>query len=243
MLETILDIQNPQRVQQKLQAQSEQNKRQVFAVEQPRENIVSVLERKNEFPVMLNELNQDSMPATLQAYMQSNHFYGLNDELNTSQQEQHAISAVIQEDQTLVTGATVQLRLLENIFIAGMPIPTNQLVYGQATLNGERLQITITSISYQQHILPVALSVYDQDGIKGINVPGAITRDVAKRSAAQSAQGLGAINTLDPSLGSQAVSAGLTMAQNLVGKSAKLVRVSVKAGYQVLLKDDHVKDN
>ena len=238
-----MDIQHPERVQQKLQVQSEQNTRQVFSVEQPQEDIVSVLEPKNEFPELLNRLHKDSMPATLRTYLQGNRFYGLENENAILQPKQHAIAATVPEDQTLVSGATIKLRLGEDVYIAVLRIPRDQLVYGQARLNGERLHINITAIHYQQHILPVALSVYDQDGIKGINIPGAMTRNVAKRSAAPSAQGLSAINTRDPSIGAQAVSAGLTMAQNLVGKSAKLVRVTVKAGYQVLLKDDNQQDN
>jgi len=241
MLNTILDIQHPERVQQKIREQSEQHKRQVFAVEQKGEDIISTLESTKDFSAMLQELESDSMPVAIKSFMESNQFYGL-DEIQNDADKQHAIPRVVHEDQTLVSGATVKLRLLEDVFIAGIRVPKDQFVYGLASLHGERLQVSVTSISYQHHILPVALSVYDRDGIAGINIPGAITRDVAKRSAAQSMQGLGSVNTLNPSAGAQAVTAGLQMAQNLVGKTAKLVRVSVKAGYQVLLKDDNVKD-
>lgn len=241
MLEKIMDIQHPERVQEKIREQSQQNKRQVYSVETPKDDVVSVLEAKQDFSELLTRYKTDSMPAGLQELMQANRFYGLDDGAATDG-NQLAVAAVVHEDQTLVSGATVKLRLLQDIFISGVRIPKDQFVFGLATLNGERLQVLITSITYQNHILPVSLSVYDRDGIAGINIPGAITRDVAKRSAAQSAQGIGSLNTLNTSLEGQAVSAGLTMAQNLVGKSAKLVRVNLKAGYHVLLKDDNSQD-
>jgi hypothetical protein len=78
------------------------------------------------------------------------------------------------------------------------------------------------------------------DGIDGIYVPGAITRDVAKGSAERAVQGIN-INTLDPSLGAQAASASIEAAKTLLSRKAKLVKVTVKAGYQVLLQDEKQK--
>lgn len=243
MLEKILDIQNPERVQEKLRQQSEQHKRQVFGVERPDENVVTVLEPKKDFTELLAQYKTDSMPAAMQSFMESNRFYSLDETTDEVTAMRHSIAATIPEDQTLVSGATIKLRLMEDIFIAGVQVPKDHFVYGLATLNGERLQVTISSVEYQGYILPVSLTVYDKkDGLPGINIPGAITRDVAKKSAGQSMQGLSTINTLDPSIGAQAVTAGLQAAQSLVSKSAKLVRVTVEAGYPVLLKDDNQRD-
>lgn len=241
ILEKIMDVQNPQRVHEKLEQQSLKNRKQVFSIEQSKEDYISVLETKKDFTATLQQYHPDSMPETMRSYMETNRFYGIEEkEFNTI--TQHAIRAVIDEDQTLVNGATVKLRLREDMLIAGNRIAKDQFVYGMATLDGERLLVAITSIGYRNQLLPVNLSVYDYDGLAGINIPGAMTRTVAKRSAAQSAQNIGALNTLDPSFGAQAVSAGLNMAQNIVGKSAKLVRVSIQAGYGVLLKDENAKD-
>lgn len=84
------------------------------------------------------------------------------------------------------------------------------------------------------------LSIVDMDGIEGVYVPGAITRDVAKGSADRAVQGIG-FTTLDPSLGAQAANAGIEAAKTLLSKKAKLVKVTVKAGYQVLLRDEKQK--
>lgn len=242
MLEKILDIQNPERVQEKLRQQSEQHKRQVFAVETLREDMISVLEPKKDFSKLLARYKTDSIPEAMQSFMESNRFYSL-DESTTEMTAHRAIAATIPENQTLVSGATLKLRLMEDIFIAGVQVPKDHFIYGLATLNGERLQVTISSVEYQDYILPVSLTVYDKkDGLPGIDIPGAITRDVAKKSAGQSMQGLSSINSLDPSIGAQALTAGLQAAQNIVSKSAKLVRVTVEVGYPVLLKDDNQQD-
>lgn len=239
MLEKIMDIQNPERVQERLRQQSEENKKQAFALEAPPENVISRLEPGQDFSAMLKRYNGDTLPGAFQSYSNSNQFYSIG-EVGTQTRQGRAISATIPEAQTLVSGATVKLRLLEEVYVAGIKVPKNHFVYGQASLNGDRLQVTVSSIEYNNRILPVSLTVYDKkDGLAGINIPGAITRDVAKRSAAQSVQQLGTIGTLDPSFGAQMATAGLNMAQNLVGRSAKLVRVTVAAGYSVLLKDDN----
>ncbi|HMR83251.1 MAG TPA: conjugative transposon protein TraM [Niabella sp.] len=242
MLGKIMDIQNPERVQEKLRQQSEQNKKQAFALEAPPENVISRLEPRQDFAAMVSRYNGDTLPGAFQSYINSNRFYSLENGV-AQIQSRPAIPAVIPETQTLVSGATVKMRLMEDVYIAGIKVPKNHFVYGKASLNGERLQIAISSVGYNNRILPVALTVYDKkDGLAGVNIPGAITRDVAKKSAAQSVQGIGTLGTLDPSFGAQMATAGLNMAQNLVGRSAKLVRVTLAAGYPVLLKDDNQRD-
>jgi hypothetical protein len=74
------------------------------------------------------------------------------------------------------------------------------------------------------------------DGQEGIRVPGAITRDAAKEGADQAVQSLQLMD-MNPSLASQAAGAGIETIKGLLGKKAKLVRVTVKAGYPVLLVD------
>lgn len=147
-----------------------------------------------------------------------------------------AIQAVINTDQTLTSGSTVSLRLVDEAVVSGHLLPRNQLLYGLANINGERVTVNITSARVGQTILPVALQVYDLDGLLGIRAQGAITRDVSKESADQAMGGL-ELASLDPSLGAQAASAGLQFAKSLASKKIKLVRVSLPSGYTVLLKN------
>jgi conjugative transposon TraM protein len=149
---------------------------------------------------------------------------------------QNTLAAVIPEDQTLVAGATITLRLTQDAVINGITIPRDNPVYGVVSISGDRMGVTVSSIRYRQGIYPVSLQVYDMDGLPGIHIPGAITRDVAKESADQGISSMG-LTALDPSLAGQAATAGIEAAKTLISRKIKLVRVSVKAGYQVLLKN------
>lgn len=163
-----------------------------------------------------------------------NGFYGISHEKIKG--DPNAIEAVVHENQTLVNGAVIKLRLLNDIFIKDQKIPKDNFVFGIANLNDERLHIEIQSIHSQHNLFNVKLEVFDMDGLPGIYIPGAITRDVAKQSADNSLQ-LMELSSTDPSLKAQATAAGIGAAKNLLSKKVKLVKVMVKAGYKVLLKD------
>lgn len=221
-LDRILDIQHPDRVKDRIKAKSLQNKEQVFAVsKEPKEESISLLDTVKKRQVI------------------ETGFYGLDEEPVVNEVN-NAIEAVIHENQILVNGAVVKLRLLNDIFINGSLIPKGNFVFGIASLNDERLQIEINSIRSNQSLFTVNLEVYDMDGLPGIYIPGAITRDVAKQSADNSLQ-LMELSTMEPSLKAQAAAAGINTAKSLLNKKVKLVKVMVKAGYQVLLKDKNIQ--
>jgi len=46
---------------------------------------------------------------------------------------------------------------------------------------------------------------------------------------------------VDPSIGAQVASAGIEAAKSLVGKKVKLIKVTVKSGYKVLLRNSKEK--
>ncbi|MDI6033378.1 conjugative transposon protein TraM [Flavobacterium sp. LB2P84] len=226
MLESILDIQHPDRVQEKLRKVSEAQRGQVFTITtKTKEDIISSLQITPTNPV--------------DRQSKGNAFYYLEDPASADY-NQNAVAAVIHETQTIVNGSTVKLRLVHAVFINGVKIPKNNFLFGIASLKGERLIMKINSIRYDNSLFPVDLSVYDLDGLSGIYIPGAINRDVAKASADRSMQTLG-VATLDDSWGAQAAGVGIEAAKTLLSKKVKLVKVVVKAGYQVLLHDEKQK--
>ena len=152
----------------------------------------------------------------------------------------NAIEAVIPETQTIVAGSTIKLSLTNDVTIQDVTIPSGSLIFGTTSLSNERLKTEISSIRFQDGILPVSLSVYDMDGQEGLYVPGSINRTVAKESANNAIGGMNA-TSIDPSIGAQAVSAGIEAAKTLAGKKIKLIKMTIKAGYKVLLKDNHDK--
>ncbi|GAB3522141.1 conjugative transposon protein TraM [Emticicia fontis] len=220
VLETILDIQHPERVQQRSSENTVQQKGSVYPVTTTAKELpVSLLSTDGENNRMTNGFDT---------------YAGEN--------VQNAIEAVIHETQTLVNGSTVKLRLINEVVINGVNIPKDNFLFGMAQLNGERLEIQINSIRYNQSLFRVDLSVYDLDGLAGIYIPGAINREVAKESADRSIQTIG-LSSLDSSWEAQAATAGVQAAKSLLSKKVKLVKVTVKAGYQVLLYDEKQKQN
>lgn len=165
-------------------------------------------------------------------------FFGMENE--KIEKSSNAIEAMVNENQVLVNGAVIKLRLLQDMFINSSRIPSGNFVFGVASLNGERLEIEINSIRTGSSLYPVKMEVYDMDGLPGIHIPGAITRDVAKQSADNSLQMM-ELTTFDPSLKAQAAAAGINTAKSLLTKKVKLVKVMVKAGYKVLLLDKSAK--
>ncbi len=218
MLDKIYAIQHPQLFEKQQQDSLEQQAPKAYAIMRPETSVVSVI--------------QD----TSALMVSGNQFYSIGDS-PASATSANTIAAVIAENQILVSGALVKLRLKEDIDINGLSIAADQLIYGVAHINGERLEVSINSIRVGQKLLPVKLSVFDLDGLPGIAIPAAIGREVVKQSAGQNMQNISLLS-VDPSVGAQAASAGIQAAKTLLHKKIQLVQVRVAAGYEVLLQND-----
>lgn len=221
MMERILDIQHPERVKDKLKEQSLENKRHVYAVSSHKEEVETSL------------LGSSGKGGNMETH---NAFFGKESQPAEQQTEANAIASAVQGDAVITAGSTVKLRLLTDVFIGGSLIPKGTFVFGTATIEEERLKIFIPAVRYRESLFPVSLHVYDMDGLEGIHVPGSVSRDAGKGSAEQSLQSIGLLS-LDPSLKGQATAAGIQAARGLLSKKVRGVRVMLKAGYRVLLKD------
>ena len=215
-LEKILDIQHPERVKERIKEKLPEVKDAVSTVTKFKDDKVGLLDTGS------NEVGME--PG----------FFGSTDEL-LSPGDNNSIEAVVHENQSLVNGAVLKLRLLNDVYVNGSLIPKGNFVFGIASLNGERLEVEVSSIRCNQSIYPVKLKAYDIDGLPGIYIPGAISRDVAKQSADNSLQVM-ELSTMDPSFKAQATAAGIGAAKNLLSKKTKMVKVFVKANYKILLK-------
>jgi conjugative transposon TraM protein len=221
-LDKILDIQHPQRVKDRLKEQSLQQKVLAFTVStQPVEESISLLD------------SVKRKTATTEM------FYGIEKNI-TTEENINSIEAFVDANQVLVNGAILKLRLNTDIYINGNLLRKGNAINGVASLNDERLEIEINSIRKGNSIFPVKLDVYDLDGLRGIYIPGAITRDVARQSADNGLQ-LMELTSLDPSIKAQATAAGISTAKNLVSRKIKQVKVMVKSGYKVLLKNKNIE--
>jgi len=225
MLEKVLDIQHPERLKDKLQEISAKEKTKVFPVQAQEEPIITDLFKGRDIADSNNRQGNIT-----------NRFYELsaNSSVNNAG---NAIAAVIHENQSVVSGATIKLRLEQDIYVQGTLIPAGSFVHGEGKLNGDRYLIDIKSIHFGNSVFPVKLSVFGLDGLEGVQVDGAISREVAKQGIDQGLQSM-QLSSLDPSLSAQAASAGIETVKTLLSRKTRLVKVLLKAGHPVLLKDN-----
>jgi conjugative transposon TraM protein len=188
--------------------------------------------------VVVEQIDSSSGASQTYELEMSSSFMDISEASDQDSVAGNIISAVIPVDQELVAGATIELRLLQEAVLGKVTIPKNTLVFGKASINGDRLQASIISIRVGSSIYPVSLQMFDLDGLLGLHIPGAISRDVAKESADQGINSIGATGATDGSIGAQAANATIQTARTLFSRKIRLVRVWVKSGYQVLLKNN-----
>ena len=152
----------------------------------------------------------------IRAYSQPRN-YGFNTAVGTGYTVgRNTIAACIHQDQTLIDGQSVKLRLLEPMQAGNIVIPKNTVLSGAAKVQGERLDITVSSIEYAGNIIPVELAVFDTDGQKGLSVPSSMEQE-AFNEAMDVTRGL------------------MQGASGYLAKKFRTVKVKLKAGYKVML--------
>ena len=160
----------------------------------------------------------------------------------TTVSDKNTISACVYGAQSVTDGQAVKLRLLEPMEVADKIIPRNAVVVGTAKIQGERLDIGITSLEYDGTIIPVELAVYDTDGQPGIFIPNSMEMNAVREVAANMGGSLGSSINISTNAGAQLASdlgKGLIQGTSqYIAKKMRTVKVHLKAGYKVLLYQD-----
>ena len=175
----------------------------------------------------------------IRAYSQPRN-YGFNTAVGTGYaMGKNTVAACIHQDQTLVDGQAVKLRLLEPMQAGNIVVPKNTLVAGTAKVQGERLDILVSSIEYAGNIIPLELAVFDTDGQKGLSVPSSMEQEAFNEAMANIGSGLGTSISFAQSAGQQVamdVTRGLLQGTSgYLAKKFRTVKVKLKAGYKVML--------
>lgn len=147
-----------------------------------------------------------------------------------------AIPAIIAGKQKAVQGATVQLILKDTLRVEGQVIPKGHRVFGACRIINQRLLLDIEHIRLGTSIIPVKLTVYGLDGMEGIYAPEAILTETMNTGSNEVLQGVG-LYGLDGSLATQVAGAGLDAAKSVLGKRLRKIKVKLKAGQEVLLRN------
>ena len=151
----------------------------------------------------------------------------------------NTIAAVVAGDQTITNGQGVRLRITEPMWIGNRLIPRNTTIVGAARLQGERLEIEISSVECEGSVYDVELQVYDSDGQEGINIPNSMESDALHEIGANMGSTMGSSINISTNTGAQIASdvgRGLIngVSQYLT-KKMRTVKVHLKAGYRVML--------
>ena len=175
----------------------------------------------------------------IRAYSQPRN-YGFNTAVGTGYaMGKNTVAACIHQDQTLTDGQAVKLRLLEPMQAGNIVVPKNTLVAGTAKVQGERLDILVSSIEYAGNIIPVELAVFDTDGQKGLSVPSSMEQEAFNEAMTNIGSGLGTSISFAQSAGQQVamdVTRGLLQGTSgYLAKKFRTVKVKLKAGYKVML--------
>lgn len=152
----------------------------------------------------------------------------------------NTIKACVHGDQTITSGQSVRLRLLEAMRVGKYVLPRNTLITGEGSIKGERLDIEILQVEHNGTIIPVELTVHDNDGQAGIFIPGSMEASAAKEMAANLGQNLGtSISITNQSAGDQLLSevgrGAIQGVSQYISKKMRTVKIHLKAGYRVML--------
>ncbi|WP_181308813.1 conjugative transposon protein TraM [Rufibacter sp. XAAS-G3-1] len=118
----------------------------------------------------------------------------------TDAKTEQFIKAILDEGLTVRDGGRIRIRLLDDIFVSDFEIKKGSYLFGIVTgFTGQRVEISISSLLYGNQIIPVNLSIYDNDGMSGLYVPASQFRDFTKELAARTTQGQSMSFEQDPS--------------------------------------------
>ncbi|MDO6437041.1 conjugative transposon protein TraM [Cyclobacterium sp. 1_MG-2023] len=92
------------------------------------------------------------------------------------------IQAIVdQEIRKGTLGERIRIRLLEDIQIGARELPKGTYLYAWISgYEAQRVKLTVSSVMVGNEILPIALNIYDQDGMEGLYVPASSFREFSK---------------------------------------------------------------
>lgn len=164
-------------------------------------------------------------------------FHTVTDQAHTA--GRNSIRACIYRTVTVSDGKEAEIRLLEPVEVGDTYIPANTVLTATARINGERMDLSVTSVAYKGTVMPVELEVYDTGGMKGISVPGSQELTALKEMAANMGSTMGSSISISTDAGAQLASdLGRGVIQGMsqyLSTKFRTVKVTLKAGHEVLL--------
>lgn len=105
--------------------------------------------------------------------------------------EDSFIRAIVDQDITGYAGSRLRIRLLDDMSAGRFLVKKGTYLYAQITgFTGQRVNLSVSSIFQDSHILPVRLDIYDNDGLPGLYVPASAFREFSKGLGSDASQGM-----------------------------------------------------
>lgn len=206
---------------------SENNKKVLTAVSPVQRNVVSLLSVPMEDEEFLKQYGKPRNMGFITA----------TEDITTV--DKNSIRACVYKTVTVSGGKEIQLRLLEMIKVDEILIPVHTILTGKVRIGEERLHITINSIQYAGRIIPVEMEVYDMDGLQGIFIPNSDEINAINEIAANMSTSAGSGITITNDAGSQLVTElgrnAIQGVSQFISKKMTKIKITLKAGYNVLL--------
>lgn len=190
---------------------------------------------------VVSSLAQPVSDSALIARLSEPRNFGFNTAVgDAAVQERNTICVCVHGDQTVISGQSVRLRLLEPMRVGRHELPRNALLTGDCRIQGERLAITISQVEHSGNIIPVELAVYDNDGQPGIFIPGSMEANAVREMAANMGQNLGTtISITNQSAGDQLLSelgkGAIQGVSQYISKKMRQEKVKLKSGHTLML--------
>lgn len=194
-------------------------------------------EKKGSLQQRLNSSGKNSKSLNITEEQErdlSNYNRRRNRDNKTEEPANSFIKACIHEDQVATDGSSVAMRTLEDCKISGMDIPRNTIFHGIASISEDRMNIKISNIKYGGQMLNVTFVIYDNDAIKGLNLPDNIKKELAKR-VKDSAVDQADVGTGGTGIVGSTVKSLTNVTKSVIKKDNSQTKVPLKANYQLFI--------
>lgn len=162
-------------------------------------------------------------------------FYGIESSSASSSGED--IRAVVHgEHKNLRAGATVKMRLLDNIRIGEVSVPRNTFVYGVLSFSKGRAQIRIENINMDNSIISFKGTIYDKDGFEGLYVPDNIVDETARKAGGDAVGSLDVNFSSPSSIVTSGIGAVTNAIKNSVSGSVREEKISISTNYLLTIR-------
>ncbi len=99
----------------------------------------------------------------------------------SKKKKSNLIKAVIDENIKGYLGSRIRLRVLEDVYVGETKMSKGTTLYALITgFSLQRVNLSVVSVLLEGEILPINLTIYDNDGMKGLYVPQSAFREMMR---------------------------------------------------------------